>query len=86
MKTKLNLNKEFIDSLNKIKSKNITYIWRKIYEKIKNFELTEAQKSILEDWLEFKLNEINNSFNEDMIVDVFYWNKKLREFLSQDED
>lgn len=86
MKTNLQLNKDFFHSLDKIKSKNITYIWRRFYGEIKNFDLTDSQKSILEDWLTFKLDSINNTTWKDWVVNAFYWNKKLRELLTQRED
>ena len=66
----------FFDKTLQTKSKNITYIWKKLYNAIKDWDLFESEKIILIDWLEFKKEELQTDKS------IYYWNKKLRILLS----
>lgn len=72
--TKFDIN--FFDKTLQTKSKNITYIWKKLYNTIKDWDLFESEKIILIDWLEFKKEELQTDKS------IYYWNKKLRNLLS----
>jgi len=66
----------FFDKTLQTKSKNITYIWKKLYNTIKDWDLFESEKIILIDWLEFKKEELQTDKS------IYYGNKKLRNLLS----